>query len=202
MPSLALPVDLVLRMLARGSELAVIGASLTEMTVEDLAAYEARTKPKRKAKGASPTSRTLAECRKRGWLAGVVERVVPHGFTKQDLFGYIDLVVLDGGPGVLAIQATGDNGGDVQRRIRKIFEERGAAARAWLACGNRLEVWGWGKRGVAGKAKRWVLRVEPVILTDGDETIAELIRQAVDREAELRLEAAARRKAKRAGDAS
>jgi hypothetical protein len=120
-------------------------------------------KPKRRKKpSVSPTARSLAECRKRGWLAQGVEQTVPHTFIKRDLFGCIDLVALDGQPGLLGIQATGDHGGDVQRRVRKIVGECQAAALRWLAAGNRLEVWGWGLRGGEGERKRWTLRVVPV----------------------------------------
>ncbi len=42
----------------------------------------------------SPTSRSLAECRKRGWTAQVVEHWNPHAHIRQDLFGVIDIVAL------------------------------------------------------------------------------------------------------------
>lgn len=117
-----------------------------------------------KSKGPSPTSRTLAECRKRGWLAQGVEQVVPHTFIKRDLFGCIDLVALDGHPGVLGIQACSNGsaagkGGDMSKRLAKIALECGPAALRWLGAGNRLEVWGWGKKGEAGTRKLWALRV-------------------------------------------
>lgn len=131
---------------------------------------------KRKSKAASPTARTLAECRRRGWLAGVVERRLPKQFVTVDLFGFIDIVALDGRPGVLAIQATGETAsGNVSLRLRKIREERADNARAWLAAGNRIEVWGWGKRGGAGKRKLWTLRVVPV---DSVDALAELAEAA------------------------
>lgn len=139
----------------------------------------------RKTRGPTPTARSLAECRKRGWRAGVVERRLKGSLTTVDLFGFIDLVALDGQPGLLAIQATGDHGGHVQTRVRKIrqgiieppknatlrqlaaIERAGPriveAARAWLAAGNRIQVWGWGRRGAAGSRKLWTLRVVDVL---------------------------------------
>lgn len=42
----------------------------------------------------SPTARTLKECRRRGWIAQVVERTVPHTFIKRDLFGVIDVIAV------------------------------------------------------------------------------------------------------------
>lgn len=137
---------------------------------------------KRKSKGATPTARSLAECRKRGWLAGVVERRLPKQFVTVDLFGFIDIVALDGRPGVLAIQATADSskagyGSDVARRVAKITTERADNARAWLAAGNRIEVWGWGKKGAAGTRKLWTLRVVPV---ESVEALADLALGAAD----------------------
>lgn len=60
--------------------------------------------------------------------------------VKRDLYGFGDLLVLDGEPGALLIQATSrDNVAARLRKIREIPE-----ARRWLAAGNRIEVWGWG----------------------------------------------------------
>jgi hypothetical protein len=42
----------------------------------------------------SPTARTLAECKKRGWIAQVVEQTIPHTFIKRDLFGVIDIIAV------------------------------------------------------------------------------------------------------------
>lgn len=54
--------------------------------------------PRKKRKSStSPTQRTLAECKKRGWTAGVVERHIPFPKpqgTKIDLFGVIDIVAI------------------------------------------------------------------------------------------------------------
>lgn len=138
---------------------------------------------KKRRKGTSPTARTLAECRRRGWIAGVVERhspfPKPHG-KKHDLFGVIDVVaiVMDHagiayrideappmvGVGTLGIQActdgrtgTGGWGSDLAKRRAKILAE--PRARAWVEAGNRLEIWAWGSR-VVGKGRRWRVRVE------------------------------------------
>jgi hypothetical protein len=133
-------------------------------------------KPKRK-KSTSPTARTLAECRKRGWPAGVVEKFVrfPPPGHHVDLFGVLDLVAIvtshlegtrwvDGkqvaippvGVGTLGIQACA--GGDHGRRRAKIVAE--PRARQWVEAGNRLELWSWAKQGAKGKRKKWLLRVE------------------------------------------
>lgn len=109
----------------------------------------------------TPTARTLAECRKRGWTAQVVEQTIPRTFIKRDLFGVIDIIALTPQGQTIGIQATGDNAGDMARRERKIIAE--PRAKLWLECGNLLEVWGWGKRG-RGKRKLWTLRIEPIAI--------------------------------------
>ncbi len=118
---------------------------------------------KKRRKGTSPTARTLAELRKRGWTAQVVERRLPRTFTTVDLFGVIDLVAITPctvamGPSdsaILGIQAT-TGAHHADRRDKILAEPR---ARAWIGAGGRLELWSWSLR-AAGKAKRWTLRVE------------------------------------------
>lgn len=82
-----------------GAEQAVAdGKRLAAQLIEAYDKSEADAAPKkRKAKAKSPTSRTLDECKRRGWIAGVVERHIPFPKpmgTKIDLFGVIDLVVI------------------------------------------------------------------------------------------------------------
>lgn len=74
---------------------------------------------------------------------------------RLDLFGCIDLVVLDGLPGVLGIQATSSS--NVAARRTKAETECVDALEQWLKAGNRFAVWGWAKRGKAGKRKLWTL---------------------------------------------
>lgn len=102
----------------------------------------------------SPTSRSLVLCRKNGWLADVTERWLPKSHIKKDLFGFIDLVALDGEPGLLGIQAT--SGSNAAARVHKITRECTAAAERWLRAGNRIQVWGWRKL----KAERGALRTQ------------------------------------------
>lgn len=118
----------------------------------------------------TPSGRCLAHARELGWLADVVERRITKILTK-DLFGCIDLVALDGRPGVLGIQATSRS--NVSARVRKIQEECWPAAEAWLLAGNRLEVWGWGKMKPRGeKRPRWRLRRVIVTLEGAHEALA------------------------------
>lgn len=127
---------------------------------------------------ASPTARTLAYCRKKGIMAGVVEKWIPmgpkvcpvckkpSGGIRKDLFGFIDLIaVVHGGMqdifpghrmGVLGIQATSTP--HMSDRFHKATEECSEALEAWLRAGNRFEIWGWAKRGAVGKRKLWTLK--------------------------------------------
>lgn len=134
-------------------------------------AEEAQPTPARKKRksSTSPTARTLAECKRRGWIAGVVEKFVrfPPPGHHVDLFGVLDLVAL-------AVDATGRGlctygiqacaGADHARRRDKILAE--PRARQWVQAGNRLELWSWSRRvvmkkdGSKARRPRWTLRVE------------------------------------------
>jgi hypothetical protein len=127
--------------------------------VEEVPVIEAATEhvvtndaPKKRAKGMSPTARTLAECRKRGWSAQVVERF--NSFTKRriDLFGCIDIVVITP-DGILGVQACA--GGDHSTRRNKILLE--PRIKQWLDAGGLFEVWSWSKKG-----HRWHVRIDDV----------------------------------------
>ena len=91
---------------------------------------------------AGPTQRTLIECRKRKWLACVVEKWIPQTRRRLDAFGFGDVLAVDDKRGALLIQATAgySNGA---KRVAKIKDECRANALAWLKAGNRIEVWSW-----------------------------------------------------------
>lgn len=107
----------------------------------------------------SPTQRAKAHCKANGWLVSVVEQWVPGANIRRDAFGFGDMLVLDGQGGPLLVQVTSTN---VAARVAKIRGECWAAARAWIDAGGRVQVWGWAKRGPAGKRKMWTLRVVDV----------------------------------------
>lgn len=154
---------------------------------EELAAIP--VEPKKRKKATPTTARTLAHCRKLGWLAGVVERRIPFPKpqgTKIDLFGVIDVIAVvvptaahhpwsdHGGdgpcaacwkPGAIGIQSTANIGGHHAKHRTKILAE--SRARAWVEAGNRLELWTWAKQGARGKAKRWLLRIERFVVSNG-----------------------------------
>lgn len=123
--------------------------------------------PRKKRKSRSTYSaRTITECRRRGWIAGNVERRIPFPKpqgTTIDLFGVIDIIAVDLsaplGQRIIGIQATsGGTGGSHAPHRAKILASLNASI--WIAGGGRLELWSWAKQGAKGKAKRWQLRVE------------------------------------------
>lgn len=106
----------------------------------------------------SPTQRTLAELRKQGYTAAVVEKWNMHAKIRQDLFGFIDILAMKPCESLLAIQATST--GNVAARINKIHDA--ALSQDWISTGSRLEVWGWAKRGARGKRKVWTMTIKVI----------------------------------------
>ena len=109
----------------------------------------------------SPTQRARSLCRANGWTSQIVERFNTWAKVRVDLFGVIDLLVLDGnGGGPLGVQvcASGDH---AKRRTKALAEPK---LREWLASPARFEIWSFAKRGERGKPKRWQLKREPLVL--------------------------------------
>ncbi len=112
----------------------------------------------------SPTSRSLDVCKKRGWVAGVVERRNPKmRFVTHDYLGVFDIIAAHPQIGVLAIQAT--SGTNHAAREQKVAEE--PRALVWLASGARAEVWSFRKGGARGARKTWTLRRTRAFVVDG-----------------------------------
>ena len=119
----------------------------------------------------TPTQRTLRELRRQGRIVDVCERWIvnparPGGGFRKDLFGFIDLIVLDPEQGIVAIQSCGKS---FKAHLDKILDsEVTEYVREWLLCKGSLELWGWRKvklkRG--GKAMRWRPRVKQITLED------------------------------------
>lgn len=117
----------------------------------------------------SPVQRTMRYLRERGNICAVVEKwnqyVGPHGI-RQDLFGIIDILVLDPERGFIGIQACGQS---YAAHLRKMTEECTEECINWLSTpGGCLELWGWRKiklkRG--GKAMRWAPRIKKFTLEE------------------------------------
>lgn len=100
----------------------------------------------------SPTQRTLAHLRKEGYLCQIVEHWNPYSHTRQDLFGFIDILAIK--PNViLGVQATSTS--NLSARVKKIRST--PASEVWLASGGLIKVMCWSKKGPRGKRKLWTL---------------------------------------------
>lgn len=120
---------------------------------------EPRKKPRKKPDSAN--ARALAECRRRGWEAEVVEKRIPRCFITRDLFGCIDIVAITDRT-LVAIQVTG-GGHHTDRRSKVLAEPR---LLRWLLAGGQFLVWSYDKRGGRGERKVYTLREEEILLTD------------------------------------
>lgn len=108
-----------------------------------------------------PTARTLKVLRADGWQAQVVEQWISYTKQRRDLFGVIDILAVRGSE-TLGVQCTSDS--NMSARINKSVAE--PKLRQWLNGPRRFEVWGWGKKGKAGKQKLWQVRREVITLDD------------------------------------
>jgi hypothetical protein len=108
--------------------------------------------------------------REHGIDAQIVEKIVPHGYTKIDLFGSIDIVALPGHQ-ILGIQTTtGEH--HAERETKAATNVRLAK---WIANGGGFEVWSWAKRGKRGKRKLWTRRVsQGHLVVSEDETVIKI----------------------------
>lgn len=105
---------------------------------------------KRKPKGTSPTQRSLKVLRDAGYLCAIVEKWNPHARIRQDLYGFIDILAING-EDILGVQACSGAGGDPAARVRKITEHENYPA---VIAAMRIIVHGWRKNA----AGRWTLR--------------------------------------------
>jgi hypothetical protein len=108
-----------------------------------------RTGLQRLARRKSPTQRTLAEMRKRGYqLVAVTERWNAFAHIRQDLFGIVDVLCIRDQE-ICAVQTTSYS--NVPARVNKITEH--ASTPILRKAGVRLLVHGWRKHG-----GHWVCR--------------------------------------------
>lgn len=104
----------------------------------------------------SPTQRTLAYLRKRGFECGVTEKYNRFAKVRQDLFGFIDIVCIPiQAQGIIAVQTTSNV--NHTTRVKKIQAE--PRAKKLIERGNTVVVISWRK--VLG---RWKPRVERITL--------------------------------------
>jgi hypothetical protein len=118
----------------------------------------------------SPTARSLAEMRGRGFTAAVTEHWNPFAHIRQDLYGFIDILCFQPGQGTVAVQATSTS--NIGSRIEKI--KALPLAKKWLETENAILVHGWAKRGGRGERKLWTLVEKELVLSEGQIVVEEL----------------------------
>jgi hypothetical protein len=85
----------------------------------------------------TPTQRTLAEARKRGWIVEVTEHWNAFTRRRNDLLGFGDCLALTGSAAMLIQTTTQPN---ATARVKKIKTECHEKAKAWLASGGKISV--------------------------------------------------------------
>jgi len=108
--------------------------------------------------------RSLKLIKENGWYYWVTEVWNHYSHKRVDMFGFCDIMCLDGSR-TIAIQACGS---DYQEHVRKIKENDYVLP--WLTAGNELQIWSWRrylkKRG--GKAKEWRAVIFDVLIVKGE----------------------------------
>lgn len=99
----------------------------------------------------TPTARSLAYLRGKGYQACVVEKWIPRANVRRDAFGFGDLLVC--GPAIALVQVT--SASNMSAREKKICGLPEAAK--WRMAGGEIWLHGWSKKGKRGKRKRWTL---------------------------------------------
>lgn len=109
----------------------------------------------------SPTQRTLKHYKSLGFPCAITEKWNPFARIRQDLFGFIDLVVL-AGDNLYAIQTT--SASNKAARLNKICALPNA--KKWLEAGGKIKLITWGKhkKKRGGKAYTWVMGDEFITL--------------------------------------
>jgi hypothetical protein len=103
----------------------------------------------------TPTQRTTQVLRDSDLTYEITEKWNPFAKRKQDLFGFIDILVSDG----TAIQAT-----TMDHRTKRLYKiQKLEKATEWLKGGNTIELWSWRKI-----KNRWKVRIDSLVLgSDG-----------------------------------
>jgi len=121
-----------------------------------------RTKRKRSF---SATRASIAFLTERGHVAGIVEKWNPHVRIRQDLFGFIDLVVImPTGEPYFVQTTTGTNAPARREKIRELVKLKPPLAE--LVRSGRVMLHRWAKRGARGQRKVYTCAEEIVTLSD------------------------------------
>jgi len=140
----------------------LFGEQINEECILPGVSEDQKTKKKRKKNGKSPTVRTLEELRRKGAIAGIVERFIKApgkagGGFRSDLFGAIDIIAIRNRR-IIGIQcSTATNRAAHIKKIMADPETRSALWH-WMDAGGEIELWSW-KKDSKGK---WSVVIDPL----------------------------------------
>lgn len=99
-------------------------------------------KQPKKKKAKSPNAKAIAELKRLGFEAFIVEQRIPHCFVTRDVFGFMDILAVNG-VNTIGIQATAGGGskGESNRNARRVKILAEPRALLWIKSGNLLELW-------------------------------------------------------------
>jgi hypothetical protein len=108
----------------------------------------------------TPTARSLALLRERGFLVARVEQrlPIPGKFVTRDCYGFGDLLIAgpDDGNGfrfIALVQVTSTSNLSAREKKIRLLPE----ARKWLVYGGAILLHGWSKKGKRGERKVWTV---------------------------------------------
>lgn len=106
----------------------------------------------------SPTQLTLKKLRGEGWTCAIVEHWNSFAKIRQDLFGFGDILCIDGNSTGIVQCTTKSNMGARIKKIAGIPESR-----LWLSLGAHrwLEVWGWFKNKGRWEVEQEIIKYVP-----------------------------------------
>lgn len=105
---------------------------------------------------ASSIQLSMRRCRENGWLADICQQF--SGGKRHDLFGWMDIIVIDGNR-LIGVNACW--GSDKAAHVRKYAEDFSTRSliQAWrgVACHPEAQLWVWTKKKIkrGGVAYRW-----------------------------------------------
>lgn len=107
--------------------------------------------------------RSLKLIKEYGWFYEITEHWNQYIRRRHDLFGFCDILCIDGSR-IVAIQAMG---ADIGKHKQKMYENEFVIP--WLKANNDLEMWAWRKlKKVRGKkATYWHCKKIDVLVFDG-----------------------------------
>ena len=104
----------------------------------------------------SPTQRTIALLKKRGYTTAITEHWNAFAGIRQDLFGIIDVIGIHPEKfGVLGVQTTSK--ANAMARLKKAQKNKHLLV--WYKSGNNFEIHGWGKDKKTGKWSTEIIEV-------------------------------------------